>query len=156
MAKDRGGIDPEQIDEWLRDGHKPEDVKSLLQQITKAVLERALQGELTQHLGYAKNDTAGRNSGNSRNGASVKKLKGDFGEIELETPRDRNGEFEPQLVPARKGNYMKRTSERKRIPSAESIARKADRGENVSRFFTNAGEMHEPVQRVNVDFTSSM
>jgi hypothetical protein len=51
---------------------------------------------------------------------------------------------------------MKRISDKKRIPSAESIARMADRGEDVSRFFTNAGKMHEPVRRVNVDFTSSM
>jgi len=51
---------------------------------------------------------------------------------------------------------MKQTSKKKRIPSAESIARMADRGEDVSRFFTNTGKMHEPVQRVNVDFTSSM
>ncbi len=51
---------------------------------------------------------------------------------------------------------MKRTSEKKRIPSADSIARRADRGEKISRFFTNTGKMHEPAQRVNVDFTSSM
>lgn len=91
-------FDEKQIDEWLKAGHKPEDVKSLLQQITKAVLERALQGEMTEHLGYDKHDAAGKNTGNSRNGATAKKLKGDFGEIELETPRDRNGEFEPRLI----------------------------------------------------------
>jgi putative transposase len=91
-------FDEKQIDEWLKAGHKPEDVKSLLQQITKAVLERALQGEMTEHLGYDKHDVAGKNTGNSRNGATAKKLKGDFGEIELETPRDRNGEFEPRLI----------------------------------------------------------
>jgi putative transposase len=91
-------FDEKQIEEWLKDGHKPEDVKTLLQQITKAVLERALQGEMTEHLGYARNDVAGKNSGNSRNGATAKTLKGDFGEIELETPRDRNGEFEPRLI----------------------------------------------------------
>lgn len=51
---------------------------------------------------------------------------------------------------------MKRTSEKKRIPSAESIARMADRKEDVSRFFTNRGTMHEPMQQVNVDFTPSM
>ena len=51
---------------------------------------------------------------------------------------------------------MKRTSERKRVPSAESIARRADRGEDVSRFFTNTGKMQQPVQRVNVDFTLLM
>jgi putative transposase len=99
MAEKREGpFDEKQIDEWLKDGHKPEDVKTLLQQITKAVLERALQGEITEHLGYARNDVAGKNSGNSRNGATAKTLKGDFGEIELETPRDRNGEFEPRLI----------------------------------------------------------
>ena len=51
---------------------------------------------------------------------------------------------------------MKRTSEKKRVPSAEAIARMADKGENVSRFFTNTGRMNQPVQRVNVDFTASM
>jgi hypothetical protein len=51
---------------------------------------------------------------------------------------------------------MKRTNEKKGIPSADSIARRADKGEDVSRFFTNTGKMREPVQRVNVDFTSSM
>ena len=66
--------------------------------MTKAVLERALQGELTEHLEYNKHDPAGNNSGNSRNGATRKTLRGDFSEIELETPRDRNGEFKPQLI----------------------------------------------------------
>ncbi len=49
-------------------------------------------------MGYAKNDAAGKNTDNVRNGTTVKSLKGDFGEIELETPRDRKGEFEPQLI----------------------------------------------------------
>jgi putative transposase len=57
-----------------------------------------MQGELTHHLGYAKHDPAGDNSGNSRNGVMRKTLKGDFGELDLETPRDRNGEFAPQIV----------------------------------------------------------
>ena len=51
---------------------------------------------------------------------------------------------------------MKQTRESKKTPSAESIARMADRGENVSRFFTNRGKMIRPIQRVNVDFTASM
>jgi DNA topoisomerase IA len=51
---------------------------------------------------------------------------------------------------------MKPTRESKKVPSAESIARMADRGEDVSRFFTNRGEMIRPIQRVNVDFTASM
>ncbi len=51
---------------------------------------------------------------------------------------------------------MKQTRESKKVPSAESIARMADRGEDVSRFFTNRGKMVRPIQRVNVDFTASM
>jgi len=57
-----------------------------------------MHAELTEHVGYEKHDPVGNNSGNSRNGASKKKLKGDFGEIDLETPRDRNGSFEPQII----------------------------------------------------------
>jgi putative transposase len=91
-------ISDDVVDEWLKQGRKPEDINSLLQQITKAVLERALQGELTEHLGYGKNDPAGNLSGNSRNGLTHKTLKGDFGEVDLETPRDRNGEFAPQII----------------------------------------------------------
>ena len=90
-------ISDELIDALLKQAGTPEDVNALLKQLTKAVLERALQGEMTEHLGYAKHDPAGDNSGNSRNGVTRKTLKGDFGEIELETPRDRNGEFEPQI-----------------------------------------------------------
>jgi putative transposase len=94
-------INTELIDELLKDYQKPEDIvgeNGLLKQLTKALLERAMNAELTQHLGYEKHDRAGYNSGNSRNGVSGKKLKGDFGEIEVEVPRDRNGSFEPQIV----------------------------------------------------------
>src|SRR5689334_25153997 len=94
-------IDTKLVDELLKDYQKPEDIigeNGLLKQLTKALLERAMQAELTGHLGYEKHDPAGHNSGNSRNGSSRKKLKGDFGEIELETPRDRKGTFEPKIV----------------------------------------------------------
>lgn len=94
-------IDPEMIDKLLADCKNPEQIigeNGLLKQLTKAVLERALQAELTEHLGYEKHDPVGQGSGNSRNGVSRKKLKGDFGEIELETPRDRNSSFEPKIV----------------------------------------------------------
>jgi putative transposase len=94
-------IDLKLIDQLLADYKKPEDIigeNGLLKQLTKALLERALSAELTEHVGYAKHDPAGNNSGNSRNGKTKKSLKGDFGEIELETPRDRNGSFEPQIV----------------------------------------------------------
>ena len=91
-------ISDELIDELLKQGRTAEDVNGLLKRLTKAVLERALQGELTEHLGYSKHDPAGHNSGNSRNGVTRKTLQGDFGEVELEAPRDRNGEFEPQII----------------------------------------------------------
>ncbi len=94
-------IDLKLIDKLLADYKKPEDIigeNGLLKQLTKAVLERAMQVEITEHLGYAKHDQAGNNSGNSRNGKTTKALKGDFGEVPLETPRDRNGTFEPKIV----------------------------------------------------------
>ena len=94
-------IDTKLLDQLLADYKKPEDIigeNGLLKQLTKALLERALNAELTEHVGYEKHDPVGYNSGNSRNGTTKKKLKGDFGELELETPRDRNGSFEPQLV----------------------------------------------------------
>jgi putative transposase len=94
-------IDVKLIDQLLGDYKKPEDIigeNGLLKQLTKALLERALSAELTEHVGYGKHDPAGNNSGNSRNGKTKKGLKGDFGEIELETPRDRNGSFEPQII----------------------------------------------------------
>src|SRR5947209_6452568 len=95
-------IDPKLIDQLLAEhGHRPEDIageNGLLKQLTKALLERAMNAELTDHLGYEKHDPVGYNNGNSRNGKSRKKLKGDFGEMGLETPRDRNGTFEPKIV----------------------------------------------------------
>ena len=57
-----------------------------------------MQAEMTEHLGYEKHDQAGNNSGNSRNGATTKTLKGDFGDVPLETLRDRNGTFEPKII----------------------------------------------------------
>jgi putative transposase len=90
------------LDELLKDYQKPEDIlgeNGLLKQLTKAVLERAMQAELTHHLGYDKHNPKGNNSGNSRNGKSKKTLKGDFGSLPIEVPRDRNSTFEPQIVP---------------------------------------------------------
>ena len=95
-------IDKEVLDKLLADYKGPEDLvgeQGLLKQLTKALVERAMQAELTHHLGYEKHEAAGRGSGNSRNGSSRKKLKGDFGEAEIEVPRDRNGTFEPKIVP---------------------------------------------------------
>ena len=89
------------LDELIKDYKKPEDLigeTGLLKQLTKALIERALDAELTQHLGYEKHDPAGYHSGNSRNGASAKTVQGEFGEITIETPRDRNASFEPQIL----------------------------------------------------------
>src|SRR3954454_14975703 len=94
-------IDVKLMDKLLADYKKPEDIigeNGLLKQLTKALLERAMQAEMTEHLGYEKHDPAGHNSGNSRNGATTKTLKGDFGEMPLETPRDRNGSYEPKII----------------------------------------------------------
>jgi putative transposase len=94
-------IDPKLIEGLLAGYKKPEDIvgeNGLLKQLTKAILERALDTELTEHLGYEKHDPVGYKSGNSRNGKSPKKLKGDFGEMDLETPRDRNATFEPKII----------------------------------------------------------
>jgi putative transposase len=94
-------ITPELLDELLKDYQKPEDLlgqDGLLQQLTKALLERALNGELTHHLGYSKHNATGDNSGNSRNGTTPKTLRGKRGQVQINVPRDRNSEFEPQLV----------------------------------------------------------
>jgi putative transposase len=95
-------LDKDLIDKLIEGYQKPEDLigeNGLLKQLTKALIERAMKAELTHELGYEKHDPQGRGSGNSRNGTSRKKLKGDFGEVEIEVPRDREGEFEPKIVP---------------------------------------------------------
>jgi putative transposase len=95
-------LDKELIDKLLVGYKGPEDLtgeSGLLKQLTKALVERALAAELTTHLGYEKHAAEGRHSGNSRNGASSKRLKGEFGTVEIAVPRDRAGSFEPQLVP---------------------------------------------------------
>ncbi len=97
-TKQAAPVREELIDLWLKQGRKPEDVHDLLKQLTKQVVERAMQAEMAEQLGYEKHAAEGNNSGNSRNGVTRKTLKGDFGEVEIETPRDRNGEFEPRMV----------------------------------------------------------
>jgi putative transposase len=94
-------ISEEVVDELLKNYQKPEDIigeNGLLKQLTKALLERALDAELTTHLGYRKHEPAGYGSGNTRNGKSKKTLKGEFGELDLAVPRDRQATFEPQIV----------------------------------------------------------
>jgi putative transposase len=94
-------VTPELLDQLLKDYQSPDDLlgaDGLIQQLTKALVERALQGELTHHLGYTKHAPEGKNTGNSRNGTSSKTIKGKRGQVDIEVPRDRNGEFEPQLI----------------------------------------------------------
>jgi len=101
----------ELIDQLLKGYQTPEQIlgeNGLLKQLTQAVIERALGAELTTHLGYEKHDAKGRNSGNSRNGSGKKTVKSSSGELALNVPRDRNGTFDPVLVPKRKrriGNF---------------------------------------------------
>lgn len=73
-----------------------------LQQLTKTVLESALEGEITDHLGYDKDDPVGRDGGNSRNGTRSKTVLPDIGPVEIDVPRDREGSFEPAIVKKRK------------------------------------------------------
>ena len=90
------------IDSLLSNYKKPEDIigeHGLLKQLTKALVERALEVEMVEHLGHGKNGAVTNPTGNTRNGKSSKTLKGDFGELPIEIPRDRHGSFEPQLIP---------------------------------------------------------
>lgn len=89
------------IDQLLEGCTSPDDIlgeSGLLKQLTKKVAERALEAEMESHLGYAKHDPGGKNSGNSRNGKSRKSVRSVHGDIDLDVPRDREGSFEPQLV----------------------------------------------------------
>lgn len=94
-------LDKNLIDKLLEGYQKPDDLigeNGLLKQLTKALVERALNAEMTHHLGYGKDEIPPASRSNTRNGKSRKKLKGDFGEVEIEVPRDRQASFEPQIV----------------------------------------------------------
>lgn len=96
---------PETIDALLQDakasGTPVDGMNGLLNQLTKAVLERALQTEMTEHLGYESGSPDGQGTGNSRNGKTRKTVSTISGPVEIEVPRDRNGSFEPAIVPKR-------------------------------------------------------
>ena len=82
-----------------------EDVQNLLKNLFKGTIEQMLEAEMDEHLGYEKNNVSGKNSGNSRNGFNKKTLSSEFGEVQINAPRDRNGDFEPQLI----GKYQTKT-----------------------------------------------
>jgi putative transposase len=79
----------------------PADVTAKLKNLFAGTLERMLEAELDEHLGYDKHDVSGNNSGNSRNGHGKKMIKSEWGESEISVPRDRNGSFEPQVIEKR-------------------------------------------------------
>ena len=92
------------IDGLLTDYKKPEDLineNDLLKQLTKALIERALQAEIAEHLGHDKHETVP-----PRNGKSRKTLKGEFGELLIEIPRGRQSSFEPQIIPKHQIRWM--------------------------------------------------
>jgi putative transposase len=91
-----------------RGGTAAVDSKSIVNGLIKQTLEAFLELEMEEHLGYPHYAAEGRGSGNSRNGATAKTVRGDFGEVEIETPRDRKGEFDPKIVAKRQtsiGNF---------------------------------------------------
>ena len=94
-------IPDELIDALLANYEKPDDLlgkNGILEQLTKRVVERALEAEMTHHLGHEKHGRVANAAGNTRNGTSKKTLKGKTGALPLDIPRDRDGSFEPQLV----------------------------------------------------------
>jgi len=95
-------ISKEVLDELLKDYKGPADITGpdgLLKQLTKALIERAMQAEMTDQLGYDKNEQGEKPSSNRRNGSSKKTLRSDQGPLAIEVPRDREGEFEPEIIP---------------------------------------------------------
>jgi len=86
----------------LLEGERPEDILDeggLVQELKKRLVERALEGEMTDHLGYEKHASEGRDGGNSRNGRTRKRVKTGDSEVDISVPRDRDGSFDPKLVP---------------------------------------------------------
>ena len=101
-------IRKELLDELIRECENPEDMlgpDGLLKQLTGALVERMLEAEMTNHLGYEKNAPSGRGTGNSRNGRSRKTLRTERGEVDVEVPRDRDASFDPKIVKKRQTHF---------------------------------------------------
>lgn len=84
--------------ELAKDIKTGEDLSSLSAKLVKLTVEAAMRAELENHLGYPPYSPAGHHTGNSRNGTTPKIVKGDHGEVRIETPRDRLGSFEPEII----------------------------------------------------------
>jgi len=91
-------IDPTLIDELAKSIKTEKDLAALSKHLLKMTVERAMNVEMNEHLGYEKHAKEGKHTGNSRNGYTPKTLKGNFGEMDIVTPRDRQSTFEPQLI----------------------------------------------------------
>jgi len=95
-------ITKEVLDELLKEYKGPDDFygpDGLIKQLSKALIERAMQAEMTEQIGYEKSEPGEKETANRRNGKSSKTLRTDQGPMEIKVPRDRNGEYEPQIVP---------------------------------------------------------
>lgn len=106
MAKKKDGRSEASraIAKAILDQYKPtttEEMQDALREIFGPMFEAMLQGEMDSHLGYESNDRGAKNTSNRRNGYTDKTVKSSMGEIEIRTPRDRDGSFEPQLIPKR-------------------------------------------------------
>ena len=89
------------LDELLKDYHGPDDFygpDGIVKQLSKALIERVMQAELTEQIGFEKNEPGEKDTENRRNGKSSKSLRTDQGPMEIEVPRDRDGEFEPRII----------------------------------------------------------
>ncbi|MDD4700414.1 MAG: IS256 family transposase [Oscillospiraceae bacterium] len=85
----------------MSDCHSTADIQTKLKRLFAGTIEQMLEAEMDEHLGYEKNSILGNNSGNSRNGYNHKTIISDYGEAEIAVPRDRNGEFDPQILAKR-------------------------------------------------------
>jgi len=102
MERERSAVNAELLDQLLQSVEKPEQLlgpDGLLQRLKGALMERMLEAEMTEHLGYEPNEVKGRGAGNSRNGHSSKTVTTESGPVDIRVPRDRNGSFEPIVVP---------------------------------------------------------
>lgn len=93
--------DPEKVVEELSKAKSAEDFfgkDGIFSKLFARTIEQMLEAEVSEHLGYEKHSPKGYNSGNSRNGSYKRKLKTSLGEAEIEVPRDRNGEYKPQIL----------------------------------------------------------
>jgi len=88
----------ELVELLMADCQSTGDIQSKLKQLFAGSIEQMLESEMEEHLGYDKNSVMGNNSGNSRNGYNRKTITSDYGAAEIAIPRDRNGEFEPQIL----------------------------------------------------------